>query len=589
MKTHTSPLILFRVLVLALLFTGAKAQTGSFYVMDMVHHNPGEPLTKSAFTDPAYLKEIGYGAQVINDFTFAHAAITFDSFDKTIFPVGSAGRKWVEAAALKVKENIRKAHAAGLNVYYFTDIIVLPKQLVERYKNEITDSSGKISFERPKTVEIHRAMLKELFDTFPDLDGLVIRTGETYTNNVPYHTGNGPITNGPESHIKLLTLLRDEVCVKRNKMIFYRTWSFGGMHENPDYYLKVTDNIEPHKNLVFLIKHTKGDYQRTFDFNPTLTIGKHPQVVEVQCQREYEGKGAYPDYVMDGVINGFEEYSANKPQKGYKSLEDIKHSPNFKGIWSWSRGGGWVGPYISNEFWCDLNAWVISKWAQDTSRTEEQVFNAYMDHKGITGESRRHFRELSILSAKAVIRGHSSVSLPFHHSWTWWMRDEFLSGTDPNVPPKQFSSEGLLYKAFSQFYKDGQLGQAVKEKYEAIRYWEKIDSLSRLITIPNAADQEYIKVSSRYGLLLHKIIAEGWNIMAMGFEGDRTGTYDKKNIRESITRYDGYWKEYKTFGAASASAASLYKPYSFEFVAPAYHGDKGMGASVDFYRNKLRN
>ena len=27
-----------------------------------------------------------------------------------------------------------------------------------------------------------------------------------------------------------------------------------------------------------------------------LAIGKHAQVVEIECQREYEGKGAYPNY-----------------------------------------------------------------------------------------------------------------------------------------------------------------------------------------------------------------------------------------------------------------------------------------------------
>ena len=57
-------------------------------------------------------------------------------------------------------------------------------------------------------------MLEELFEIFPHLDGLVIRTGETYLNDVPYHTGNGPITNRISSHVKLINLLRDEVCVK---------------------------------------------------------------------------------------------------------------------------------------------------------------------------------------------------------------------------------------------------------------------------------------------------------------------------------------------------------------------------------------
>lgn len=342
------------LILLLLLFSrfAASAQQNNFYVLDMVHNNPGEPLTQTRFADPEYLKSYGYNGQVINDFVFAHAAITFDKLNPSIFPKGSKEREWVLKAAEHVRQNINAAHKAGLKCYYFTDIIVLPKKLVALYHDEICDERGRISFERPKTIEIHKIMLDELFDTFPGLDGLVIRTGETYLNNVPYHTGNNPITNGIESHIKLINLLRQEVCVKRNKMIFYRTWASGGMDQKPEVYLNVTNRIKPHPNLVFMIKHTKGDYQRTFNFNPTLGIGKHPQVVEVQCQREYEGKGAYPNYIAEGVINGFEEYTnGSRPQPGNKSLNDIKDNPNFRGVWTWSRGGGWIGPYITNELW----------------------------------------------------------------------------------------------------------------------------------------------------------------------------------------------------------------------------------------------
>jgi len=187
-------------------------------------------------------------------------------------------------------------------------------------------------------------MLQEVFETFPGLDGLVIRTGETYLNDVPYHIGNNPITNGVASHVKLISLLKEVVCEKYNKKIFYRTWGFGGMHDDPAYYLDVVNQIQPHQNLIFSIKHTRGDYHRTYDFNPTLTLGKHQQIIEVQCQREYEGKGAYPNYIANGLINGFEEYESYKPQKGYKSLDEIKNNPNIVGVWTWSRGGGWVGP-----------------------------------------------------------------------------------------------------------------------------------------------------------------------------------------------------------------------------------------------------
>ena len=576
-------LILFCTSVLLFSTTVLKAQQPQF-IMDMVHHNPGETLAKSAFTNPEYVKQSGFNVQVMNDFIFPTAAVPFDSFDPTIFPKGSKDREWLDAATLQIQNNIKAAHAAGIKVFYFTDIVVLPKKLVEKYKNQLSDSCGKISFEKPLTIELHKIMFEELFRKFPDLDGLVIRTGETYLNNVPYHTGNNPICDGPKSHIKLLNLLRDEVCVKRNKTIIYRTWSFGGMHDDPAYYLRVTDSIPPHPNLVFSIKHVRGDYQRTYPFNPCLGKGKHRQVVEVQCQREYEGKGAYPDYVMNGVINGFEEYDANVHPN---CLNDIKNNPNFAGIYSWSRGGGWVGPFISNEFWPRLNAYVLSAWANNPNLSEEAAFNRFMDEQGIkTSESRSAFRKLCLLSAKAILRGHMSAKLTLKPDWAFWMRDHFLAGIEKNDPKeeKQFPSEGFLYDEFSKFYKDQTLKTAVAEKYEAVQFWDSIVSLSKLVKSTHLLDDKYIRVSSLYGLYLHRIIASGWQVMALGFEGDQTGKYDKHAIRKAINEYDKAWIDYENLKKKESSCASLYKPYAFIFIGPDYYARKGMAYSIDKYR-----
>lgn len=581
--TYSKAILFFLLLIVS---AKSNAQQGQF-ILDMVHNNPGEALTTSDYNNPSYLQMNGYNGQVINDFTFVHTAITYDALSKDIFPIGSTERKWVMDAAAKVRLNISKAHSAGIKVYYFTDIIVLPKKLVSIYKNEICDANGKISFEKPQTLELHRIMLKEVFDSFPGLDGLVIRTGETYLNNVPYHTGNGPIINGAESHIKLINLLKEEVCIKRNKMVFYRTWSFGGMHDNANYYLDVTNKIEPHKNLVFSIKHTKGDYQRTYDFNPTLGLGNHPQIIEVQCQREYEGKGAYPNYVMNGVINGFEEFNTNSKQSGNTCLNDIKDKPIFKGVWSWSRGGGWVGPYITNEFWCKLNAHVISSWAKNTNQTEEAVFNKFMDVNGIKGESRKAFRQLCLLSAKAVLRGHTSASLPFQVDWAFWMRDEFLGGIGNKPYVKTNTTEGWLKNAFTYYDANGQLQQAIDEKYEAVEQWKTIVALSSRTKLTNKNDETYIRVSSQYGLLLHQIIAEGWKIMAIGFVGDKQKKYDTLQLAKAIKSYDSYWQAYNQLKANNPSCATLYKPYAFVYESPLYHRDFGMKASVDKYRSIL--
>jgi hypothetical protein len=559
------------------------AQNNIKYILDMVHNNPGEPITKTEFNSPKFLATNGYTGKVMNDFRFVHTAITFKKISLDIFPEGSKELQWIKATADSIKRNIAEAKKAGLEIYYFTDIIVLPKKLVELYKNEICDSTGKISFAKPKTIEIHKIMLDEVFETFPDLDGLVIRTGETYLNNVPYHTGNNPILNGPESHIALINLLREEVCVKRNKKIFYRTWGFGGMHDDPDYYLNVTNQIEPHKNLIFSIKHTKGDYQRAYDFNPTLTIGKHQQIIEVQCQREYEGKGAYPNYIANGLIDGFEEYETYKPQTGFKSISQIKNNPNIVGIWTWSRGGGWVGPYITNEFWCKLNALVVSSWAKNKKDTEEEVFDKFMILNGIS--NKKDFRELCLLSAKGIIRGHSTIKLPFDSNLVWWMRDEFLSGIDSiSDNGSRFSSEGFLYSYFKKLSQQNLLSSAIKEKEEAVTIWERIYTLSQKITITNKHDEDYVRVSAHYGLLLHQIIAEGWKIMAYGFEGDQNGQYNYSVLESSIKKYDLYWKEFERLKNENTQCATLYKPYSFVFEAPGYHMKKGIGNTVNKYR-----
>ena len=80
----------------------------------------------------------------------------------------------------------------------------------------------------------------------------------------------------------------------------------------------MTDQIEPHENLYFSIKHSAGDFTRPAQWcgrggllprsllvwglmmrrcgcghrNPQLGVGKHAQIVEVELQRECEWPAA---------------------------------------------------------------------------------------------------------------------------------------------------------------------------------------------------------------------------------------------------------------------------------------------------------
>ena len=554
----------------------AGKQDQAWLLLDMVHHNPGEALTQSRFTDPQHLADYGYGGMVTNDFTFIHTAIPFDSLPEPLFGPEAPERRWADSVARQVEAHIAACHAAGIEAYYFTDLMVLPEAIRDKYAAETCNAAGKFDLNKPFTQQIHRWMIREVFARFPGLDGLVIRTGETYLHNVPYHTGNNPVLNPRDTaglmatHRLLIELLREEVCVRLGKTLIYRTWDFGLFHTEPDLYRGITDSIAPHPRLFFAIKHPKGDYHRTFPFNPTLGIGQHPQIVEVQCQREYEGKGAHPNYVMQGVIEGFEEY-AGRP--GPQGLAALSASVQFAGVWSWSRGGGWVGPYLQNELWCDLNAWVLSQWVQHPDEGEAAIFFRYTSERlGLAPADQQRFRQLALLSAKGVLRGHSSLLAPVN---VWWTRDQFLGGINE------------LQASFDLLLEQDLLEPVLAEKALAAAVWDSIVDLSAQIQFPDPETGAYVRGSAEYGQLKYHIIAAGWEVMLRGYAAEKHQTPFPHGLSATLARYDSLWVAYRSLPGRFPQCASLYQPYAFRYQRPHYQDSVGMHSSVAYYRKRV--
>ena len=535
-------------------------------LLDMVHDNPGEPKQPTAFRDPAFLARLGYTGQVPR--WFVQCALTYDAFDPGAVPKGSPARAWMAREEARVKAGIAAAHQAGLKVYPFTDILVIPISLREKYDKEI----GNWNIHRPMVRKLVRAQVEEIFRRFPGLDGLVLRFGETYLNDTPFHCGRSPVRS-PEDHTILLKLLREEVCVKRGKRLFYRTWDFGNrFHVNPKFYRAATDPVPPHPNLFFSIKHTRGDFLRTLPFNPTIGIGKHRQIVEVQCQREYEGKGAHPDYIARGVIEGFPEYrNAKRP----KCLRDLLGNPRFAGVWTWSRGGGWRGPYLKNEFWCALNARVLSRWARDPGKEEEVIFRDYaVKDLGLEEGEARLFRKLCLLSAEGVLLGQycSYAGVPLT-----WARDQYMAGLD------------RLRGTFRALIRRNRVEEALAEKDEAVAVWERIEALSRRIHFQDPKTEDYVRVSCSYGRIKYGIFRDGWTILLLGTAaGGKPGAALRDRMARALRDYDGLWREWKALKASHPSCATLYSPDYCRYVPqkgmlPA----PGMKTSIDRFRKIL--
>lgn len=87
-------------------------------------------------------------------------------------------------------------------------------------------------------------------------------------SSAPFHAGAGavdyslPYAQQQAEYVALLSFLREELCVKHGKRVIFRTWDTQfappyRFHGSPEYYLNVTDKIEPHPLLYMSIKHVQ--------------------------------------------------------------------------------------------------------------------------------------------------------------------------------------------------------------------------------------------------------------------------------------------------------------------------------------------
>lgn len=545
------------------------------YCFDMIHHNPGEAPFDTAFSDPGHLSDYGFNGQA---FKHINTVATLESVAPGVFPASEEERDWLDAFTADRVEEIRAAKAAGLDVYYHIDLFVLPKRIVEHFREEICDpETGRISLLRPKTLELHAALFEEIFFRFPEIDGLIMRVGETYLFDTPFHTGNGAIhytealsAATKQEHFKrLLHFLREEICVKHERKLIHRTWDTwpNRFHANRDFYLAVTDAIEPHPNLVFSIKHTRVDFHRWVDFNPSLGEGKHAQVIEVQCQREYEGKGAYPNYAAYGVLEGFPEMP-----NGRRGIRELADHSLIQGVYTWSRGGGWHGPYVDrrNELWCDLNAYVIGKFAVDPSRTEEELFQEYAEQVLHFDEAdTARFREIALRALDAVVQGkcctawesrpQGNLTFPTNQ----WMRDDVLHGMDKLEP------------VFDYLAGAGKLGDALAEKEASVAIWNELREVARqLVGAKNPQAREVIVTSVEYGHRLFQAIAAGWACLMAAHQ-----KVDTEKLRLKVATYRQAWAAYETLQEEYPLAASLYRPVGWHW--PDDPPASGLAASIE--------
>lgn len=562
----------FTVLLISFCCLYLRSQQSLPFILDMVHNNPGEEPYITKYNNPVFLKEQGFNGAVTH--WHINCAITYDNYKKGIIK-DKEEKKWIEQRANDIEQKIVAFHNAGIAVYPFTDFIVFPRSIWEKYgkeiagKEKVTGTGGsderarKPNIQNKRTQELLIAQIDGIFKSFPSLDGLTLRFGETYLHDTPFHLGGSPIRDGKigiNDHILLLNILREEICVKRNKKLFYRTWDFGyNFHTNPEYYLAVTNQIAPHPNLIFSIKYQQDDYHRMTPFNPTLGIGNHQQIVESQSRMEAYGKGAHPYYTAKGVIEGWPEtkyeilfgkhcFTGKKnSDENPRGIKDILSTKKLQGVMTWSNGGGWQGPYITHEIWTDLNTYIVSHWAQNTQKTEKELFYEFTENLGLDDWNADLFREIAILSIEGVRKGHCNS-----YSWNdvWWTRDEFFSAA---------ANTNIIHDILKKQLQD----KVLAEKAEASAIWLQIEALSKQLSCNDIHLQEAIRVSCTYGRIKYQLIEQMWKIMIAEGCYQQNIAINNQEIKKVITKYDHLWTEWKSLKQSSPWCATLYTDMAF--------------------------
>jgi len=562
--------------------------TNPLYSIDMVHHNPGETAFETKFTDPNELLVHGFNGQA---FKHINTVATFEAVAPGVFPSNDEERIWLDAFTAERGLEIEKAKTAGLNVFYHIDLFVLPKAIFEKYKDDICDpETGLISLDKPMTLELHRAIFDEIFGRWPEIDGLIIRVGETYLMDTPHHTGNGAVTyHGPaaesvesmHAHFKkLLQFLRTEICERHNRCLIYRTWdcAMDRFHSNLEFYKEVTDAIEPHPKLIFSVKHTRNDFLRYVPINPCLMQGKHSQVIEVQCQREYDGKGAYPHYIARMVLEGFPELPN---ESGIASLAS---HPRFAGLYTWTRGGGWHGPYVdsTNEFWCELNFAVLASWLQDPSLPESEHFaKVCKQHYQMPNEDCAVLREIALGSEHAVLIGKQCTDYDeqtdrvMQYPTNVWNRDDVLHGYD------------ALDVVFEKLIELSALDSALKEKANAVEEWKSLRSKCDLFSgaMPTKL-RDVITTTTEYGLRFFTVIEAAWRVLGLGYamRNNSTGATTAQ-IQCAIRDFDQSWAHFQVLPDDYPHCPTLFRGVGWHF--PGAPEPDGLLDSIESVRSRF--
>jgi len=175
----------------------------------------------------------------------------------------------------------------------------------------------------------YRDLVRGILDDFPQIEGLILRIGESDGNDVrdPIRT-RLHLCGAKETNRFLKNLLPE--FETRGKTLILRTWTVGA-HKIGDLIWHRQTLAETFAgigspNFIVSMKHGESDFFRHLPLNRAFFRLPQRKLLELQARREYEGAGEYPSFIGRDCE---------------RFARELETAENMAGISVWCQTGGW--------------------------------------------------------------------------------------------------------------------------------------------------------------------------------------------------------------------------------------------------------
>ena len=365
-------------------------KTAQMLTLAMILDNPGEQPHSTRYRDPRELKALGYSDLIAYPTTALSGLLGPDTL------ITPELRRWVAEQYEAIQKTVAEARAAGMGAWLMFDAPSLAAELVGSAMVCINQQPRMLCPASDELLDMTGQCLDALLAQIEGVEGIVLRLGDSDAPKVPYLVGNDvyaphcsrcSMMGRADRLVRFITYYHGLVVKKLGKRMIVRAWNVrpNGMHDNADLCRRVVDRLPNDDRLILSFKFTQTDFWRYQKWNPSsLVCGERPVIYELQCQREFEGKGAVPNYQPPLWCRGMTELD------GAIGLADVVEKVNLAGLWAWVRGGGWRGPYVSadREMWIDANVYAVPRIALDAKVDVDSLARSWItDRLGVTDET----------------------------------------------------------------------------------------------------------------------------------------------------------------------------------------------------------